>query len=45
METSYLDMEEAFLNWLNQLKIIHEEITSLTQLRNGMILMKLLNVM
>jgi hypothetical protein len=45
METSYHDMEEAFLDWLNQLKITHEEITSLTQLKDGIILMKLLNIM
>lgn len=43
METCYLDMEAAFLDWLNQLKIAREQISSLTELKDGTILLKLLN--
>jgi len=42
METTFLDIEQAFLNWFNQL--IHQQITSLIELKDGVILMKLLSI-
>jgi hypothetical protein len=42
METSFLDIEQAFLHWFNQLA--RQQITSLTELKDGVTLMKLLSM-
>jgi hypothetical protein len=45
MQTDILNLEKAFLGWLNQLEYIEDKVISIVQLIDGIILSKLLRSM
>ncbi len=45
MEDYPLELEGAFLAWLNQLRITKEKLTSAKQLKDGVVLIQLLHSM
>ena len=45
MENNSLDIENAFLAWLNYLGMATEKLTSVKQLKDGVVLIKILHSM
>lgn len=43
MEINSIDLENAYLAWINHLEIVPQEFTSILQLKDGTLFLKLLN--
>lgn len=41
--TNSVDLENAFLAWINSLRVVQEELKSTKQLKDGIVLLKVLH--